>query len=326
MVRSLLPLLLLVSLCTSVRAQSEIRWTVNLNTEQITQTDKSQLQALEKDLVTFLNGQTWTGDRFEEEERIEATVFLTIRERMEQSTKGDGASIPTPNQFTGTMAIQSLRPIYGVGDQTPVFNTQDENIDFSYRQGEGIQYSEQSYLSDLGTIMAFYSYIIIGLDYDTFSPLGGTPHFNKARELYNRLPPGLQNTNGWKTTARSRNRFFLMDNILDPRMLPMRRAYYNYHRLGLDMMTTDQISARNNITIAVEDAQKANAANPNSVFAQAFVDAKREEIIEIYKGATGVEQNTVITAMSRIDPAKSGDYRSIRFKGPATSRNKRGVR
>jgi len=307
-------------LCTCVSAQSEIEWTININTEQIVQTDKRIFNSLEKDIFTFLRGQVWTNDKFNEEERIEATLFLTISEVFEES---NGTSTPIPDQYKGTLAIQSQRPIYGTSERTPVLNTQDKFINFSYRQGEGILYSEQSYGGDLGHIFAFYSLMILGLDYDTFSPLGGQPFFDEAQELYNRLPTEVSTTQGWRSGNKSRNRYYLMENILSPRMLPLRRGYYNYHRLGLDMMTTDPVAARNNITLAIEDAQKANQAYPSSVYVQAFVDAKREEIIEIYKGATGIEQNTVISAMSRIDPSQSGSYRGIRSTGarrPSPSR------
>jgi len=311
-------LLLLCSLvllaCTCVRAQGEIIWTVNMNTDQITQTDKSILNDLEKDIVTFLNNQTWTEDRFAIEERIEATMFFTVQEVTEKSAKGDGAQVVVPNQFKATVAIQSLRPVYGTAEKTPLLNTLDKFVEFTYRQGQGVQYSEQSYLDDLGAIFAFYSYIIIGLDYDTFSPLGGNPYFQQAQELYNRLAITNDINNGWASTAKARNRYWLMENILNPRMLPLRRAYYSYHRTGLDLMTKDVIAARNNITLAIEDAQKANQSYPQTMYVQAFVDAKRDEIVEIYKGATAVEQNTVIQAMTRVDPSKSSTYRNIRYK------------
>lgn len=318
---SLLFALLFCSLST-ILAQSEIKWTLNMNTDQIVQTDKRIFAALEKDIVTFLNGQSWTNDRFEEEERIEATMFFTVSEVFEKSGKGDGASVAIPNAYRATVAIQSLRPIYNSGEKTPVLNTLDKFVEFSYRQGEGVQYSEQSYLSDLGTIFAFYSYIIIGLDYDTFSPLGGDAYFTRAQELYNRLPTNITNdvNNGWASTAKARNRYWLMENILQPRMLPLRRAYYNYHRLGLDMMTKDVLAARSNITLAIEDLQKANQAYPQTMYAQAFVDAKRDEIIEIYQGATGVEQNTIIQAMTRVDPSKSASYRNIRSNSTSAAR------
>ena len=300
---------------TCVRAQSEIRWTLNMNTDQIRQTDKRIFQALEKDLVQFLNGQTWTDDRFSEDERIEATLFLTIAEKFEKSAKGDGVEVPIPNQYSATIAIQSLRPVYGTAEQTPVLNIQDKFVDFSYRQGEGVQYSEQSYLSDLGSILAFYSYMILGFDYDTFSQLGGQEYFDQAQELYNRLPTEVADTRGWKADARGRNRYALLENVTSGRMLPLRRGYYTYHRLGLDRMAEDVAAARSSVTLAIEDAQKANQAYPGTQYVQTFVDAKRDEIVEIYKGATAVEQNTVISAMSRVDPSKSATYRGIRFRG-----------
>jgi len=323
----------LLLLCTGVRAQSEIKWTVNLNTDQIVQADKRIFPTMEKDLTVFLNNQVWTNDRFEEDERIEATLFLTVQEVTETSDGDSKSSVLVPDVYKGTLAIQSLRPIYNSGEQTAVLNTLDKSINFTYRQGEGIQYSERSYLSDLGQVLAFYSYIILGLDYDTFSPLGGEPHFQKALELYNNLPTAISGASGsgWVSTGKRRNRYYLLENITSPRMLPLRRAYYGYHRLGLDLMSTDVITARNNITLAIEDLQKANQSYPQSVYVQAFVDAKRDEIIEIYKGATGVEQNTVVQTMTRVDPSQSAKYRGIKYKGStrrsntvSTARNIRG--
>jgi hypothetical protein len=321
-------------LCTGVRAQGEILWTITLNTEQILQTDKRIFNDLEKDLNNFLNNQIWTSDRFEPEERIQANLFLTIREVTEASKKSEDVKVVVPDVYTATMAIQSLRPIYGAGVKTAVLNTQDPDINFGYRQGEGIQYSERNYLSDLGQILAFYSYIILGMDYDTFSPLGGEPLFQKALDLYNNLPTAVSGTinSGWISTGKRRNRYYLLENITSPRMLPLRRAYYNYHRTGLDLMGQDVVAGRNNITLAIEDLQKANQAYPQAMYTQAFVDAKREEIIEIFKGATSVEQNTIITTMTRVDPSQSGKYREIRYRAapgrstPSTSRNIRGKR
>lgn len=310
-------LAILCLLPTRGPAQSEINWIVNLNTQQITQTDKRILSTLEKDLALFLNGQTWTNDKFETDERIEATIFLTLAEA-ERSNSG-GAEI-IPNRYTGTLAIQTSRPIYNTGQVTPVFNYQDKRIAFGYEQFEAIQLSEQSYTSELSSLFAFYAYMILGFDYDTFSPLGGQAFFERAQEIYNQLPSNVANSAGWTASGKTNNRFFLLENVLSPRMLPLRRAYYNYHRLGLDLISSDPVAARNNITLSIEDAQLANQNYPSTAYVQAFVDAKREEIIDIYKGATGAEQNAVITAMSRIDPSQSGQYRTIRFTPPARRR------
>ena len=315
--------LLVLCLPLLLTAQGEINWTINLNTQQITQTDKRVLETLEKDLAIFLNGQTWTNDRFEPEERIDATIFLTLAEETDEGG-GQDSEVVVPDRFKGTLAVQTSRPIYGIGEVTPVLNYQDKRLGFGYQQFEAIQLSEQSFTSELSSLMGFYAYIILGLDYDTFSPLGGQPYYERAQEIYNRLPSALQNSGGWTAAGKTNNRYFLLENLLSPRMLPARRALYNYHRLGLDLMLTDPVTARNNITLAIEDMQAANQAYPSSALVQSFVDAKREEIIGIYQGATGAEQNAVIQMMSRIDPSGAGRYREIRATA-AASRGRAGT-
>ncbi len=304
-------LFLLLGSCL-LSAQSEINWTLNVNTQQITQTDKRVFETLEKDLLTFLNGRTWTNDRFLEEERIDATLFLTLAEVTREA--GGGEQL-VPNRYSGTLAIQTSRPIYGTGQATPVLNYQDKRLEFSYEQFEAIQLSEQSFTSELASILGFYAYLVIGMDYDTFSPMGGQPYFEQAQALYNRLPNGLANSGGWTAAGKTNNRYFLLENLLSPRMVPMRRASYTYHRLGLDQILLDPAAARNAMTLAIEDMQAANQSYPNSALVQSFVDAKREEIIAVYQGGNPAEQAAVIQMMSRIDPAQSGTYRSIRTGG-----------
>ncbi|MCP9237210.1 DUF4835 family protein [Lewinella sp. JB7] len=296
-------------------AQSEINWTINLNTQQITQTDRRVFETLEKDLAVFLNGRTWTNDRFEPEERIDATLFLTITEQTEKNSQ-DGEQV-IPNRYSGTLAVQTSRPVYGTGEVTPILNYQDKSIAFSYEQFAAIQLSEQSYTSELSSLLGFYAYLLLGLDYDTFSLMGGQPYYEQAQEIYNRLPAAIANSQGWSSGNKSNNRYFLLENLLSPRMVPVRRALYTYHRLGLDQMLTDPVAARNNITLAIEDLQTANQSYPNSALVQTFVDAKRDEIIEIYKGATGAEQGAVVQMMSRIDPSQAGQYRAIRTASAA---------
>lgn len=297
-------------------AQSEINWTININTQQITQADKRIFATLEKDLAVFLNGRTWTDDRFEPDERIDATLFLTLTEKTKQSS-ADGEEV-IPDQYSGTLAIQTSRPVYGTGEITPVLNYQDKRLEFGYEQYEAIQISEQSFTSELASIMGFYAYLVLGLDYDTFAPLGGQDYYEQAQAIYNLLPGNLTNSSGWIAVGKVNNRYFLLENLLSGRMLPVRRSLYNYHRLGLDMMLADPATARKNILLAIEDLQAANQAYPNSALIQTLVDAKREEIIEIFKGASGPEQNAVISMMSRIDPSQSGRYREIRSTSTAS--------
>ena len=301
--------LLFLLLSLGLAAQSEIKWTINLNTQQVTQTDRNVFSTLESDLLNFLNSRTWTNDVFEEDERIEATMYLTLMEVTEESQAGETV---VPNQYRGTLAIQSSRPIYGTGEVTPVLNYQDKSISFAYEQFQAIQLSDQSFTSELASLVGFYAYIVLGMDYDTFSAMGGQTFYEEAQQLYNRLPAGLMNSAGWTSAGKPNNRYLLLENLLSPRMVPMRRAAYTYHRLGLDQMATDPLLARQNIMLAIEDVQSANQTYPNSALVQSFMDAKREEIIDIYRGASGPEQAAVIQMLSRIDPSKAAPSRDIR--------------
>lgn len=314
MKRKLLFLLAGLFVFTSITAQSEVNFTVKFNFQQITGTDIKILETLERDVISFLNGQPWTEDRFEPEERINCTIIITVKEG-----KSD-------NSYEADLAIQSSRPIYGTAQETAVFNYLDGNVNFYYEQFQAIQLSENSYTGNLPAILGFYVNMVLGFDYDTFSPLGGEPYFEKAQEIMNRLPSDVSNDDaGWRTQT-SRNRYWLLENITSPRVLPLRRALYSYHLEGLDLMHRDVLAGRGNILLAIEDVQKTNQAYPGSVITQVFVDAKREEIIEIFKGSSVGEQNQVIQMMSRIDPSNSGKYRSIRSRGavggrrPTTSR------
>lgn len=291
-------------------AQSEINWNIKFNLQQITGTDPAILETLERDVRAFLQGQSWTNDVFEPEERINANIVLTIAE---------GKS---PNSYEASVAVQSSRPIYGTGEETALFNYQDQNVNFFYEQFQAIQLSENSYTGNLPSVLGFYANIILGFDYDSFSPLGGQPYFERAQEIINRLPADISNDDaGWRSTT-PRNRFWLLENVLSPRVLPLRRALYSYHREGLDIMHRDLLVGRNNILLAIEDVQKTNQSYPNTVIVQAFVDSKREEMVEIFKGAPANEQNSVIQMLSRIDPSNSSKYREIRARKTNTRRSR----
>lgn len=283
----------------SLASQSEINFNLKFNLQQIQTVDPKILEILERDLQQFLSGRSWTEDRFLPEERINCNLVMTI-------TEGD-----SPNKFEADLAIQSSRPVYGSGVETAVFNTLDSRVTFFYEQFQAIQLSENSYTGNLASVLGYYVNLVLGFDYDTFSPLGGQPYFERALEIINRLPADVSDDTGWKATP-SRNRFWLLENILSPRVLPLRRALYVYHREGLDRMHEDVGLARANIILALEDVQKTNQSYPNTMIVQAFVDAKREEIMEIFKGGTPTEQSTAIQILTRIDPSNAGKYREIR--------------
>ncbi|MEM8584809.1 MAG: DUF4835 family protein [Bacteroidota bacterium] len=278
---------------------------LSLNTQQVTTVDPKIFETLEQDLRLMLSSYDWTNDRFEQEERIRCNFVMTILE-------GD-----TPNNFTADLAVQATRPVYGTGEQTLVFNYLDKKFSFYYEQFQAVQLSENTFTGNLPAVFGFYAYLILGYDYDTFEMMGGQPYFEKAQEIINRLPTNLATDDpGW-WTRQSRNRYWLLENILSPRSLPLRRAQYTYHREGLDLMHRNIPEGRANCLLAIEDVQQTNQAYPGTVYVQTFIDAKRDEIIEMFKGAPPAEQQNVIQTLTRVDPSNSGQYRSIRSRGSA---------
>lgn len=285
-----------------VSAQSEINFTIRFNTQQIQTVERAVLETLERDVRTFLNGTAWTKDAFLPEERINCNLVFTIKE---------GNS---PNNFNLDLAIQSSRPIFGSDQETALFNYLDNSITFYYEQFQAIQLSDNNYSGNLPAVLGFYAYMVLGFDYDSFSPLGGQPYFQKAQDIFDRLPSEISsNDPGW-ASKNSRNRYWLLENVMSPRILPLRRASYNYHLRGLDIMHKNPDLARIAMMEAIEDVQQANQAYPNTPIVQAFNDAKRDEIIEIFKAGTPQEQNNIIQIFSRVDPANAAKYRAIRSR------------
>lgn len=291
---------LLFLLVSSGLYAQDLNANVKVNITRIQNADPRVFETLEGTIRDFLNNQKWTENNFEPEERIECNFTLTIQEEVNETT------------FKADLAVQSSRPIYGTDQLTPVFNHLD-NIEFTYEQFQPLQFSRNRFEDNLSSVLSFYVYIILGLDYDTFSPNGGEPHFQIAQDIINSIPPGARAAYpGWEAGSGNRNRFWLMENMLSPRMRPLRRALYTYHREGLDLMHDDVATGRAGVVLAIEDSLAADEAYPNSMAIQLFINAKGLEVVEILKGGTQTEQASVIQMMTRMDPSNAQRYRRIR--------------
>lgn len=298
--KKLLIVACLVSTVFSLWGQ-ELNATVKVNTQKIQNVDPAVFVTLEQAIVDFLNNQKWTEDNFEDEERISCNIILTLQ--TEES----------PTRFTFDLAIQHARPVYGSDYTTPVFNHLDKDILIDYEQYQPLQFSKNSFNDNLSSILAYYVYIILGLDYDTFSPLGGEVYFQTAQEIINAIPPSAQAAYpGWRSTEGNRNRYWLIENFLSPRGRPLRRALYDYHRTGLDLMANDPAAGRTGIVSALEEVQRTNQSYPNAMMTQVFLNTKDQEIIEIFKRGDAVQQSNIISTMTKLDPANAGKYRAIR--------------
>lgn len=298
--------ILLIALCSllSTVFGQEFNVTVKVNTQQLQLVDPAVFTTLEQGITEFLT-QKWTNDVFDPEERIDCNFIFTLQKEISATS------------FEMTLAVQSSRPIFGTDQSTPILNTIDNYVQFEYEQFQPLQFSENRFENNLTSVLAFYVNLILGLDYDTFSPTGGEVYFQKAQEIVNNVPSGLYSTYlGWSSTDASnsrgsKNRFWIMENLLSPRMKPMRLGMYQYHRQGLDMMTTDIPSARAAIAEVVNTLGQVDQSYPNAILTQLFLNAKRTEILELFKRGTTAERNNVRQVMTRVDPANGAQYRSL---------------
>lgn len=278
----------------------EILCTAQILDNQIQLTDKRIFRTLEQVIGEFVTNAKWTNEKVQPNERIDMNIQIVL-------SQYDVAS----NFFKGTMQIVSRRPVYGSGYNTPVFNFLDENIEFNFQEFQPMNFNENSFTTNLTSLLAFYAYYVIGLDFDTFGSLGGTPYFNKALQVANNAQP--TGIGGWQPFERNlRSRFNLVDNILNDRFKPFRDAYYKYHRQGLDLMYKEPEAARRQIFASLELMQKLFKIAPNTVILIVFFEAKSDELISIYKNAPATEKPKVISLLSEMNVVNASKYEKIR--------------
>jgi hypothetical protein len=254
---------------------------------------------LQSSVYEFINNTPWTQHKFSENERIECTLILTLNEQ-----SGD--------EYKGTMNLQLRRPIYGTSYNSPVINFIDQNIQFNYIENQKLEFNEAAHQDNLTAILAFYIYIILGYDYDTFSPLGGTEFFEKAKQIVDNAQNAPER--GWKAYESSKkNRYWIVENMIDDKYRALRRAMYTYHRRGLDLMIDKLPEGRDAVLQAITEVQKVYRSRPDAdmLAIQLFLDAKREEIINIFSRASSTEKAKAVNVMVDIDRINAQQYQNL---------------
>ena len=293
-------MLLLLSMTSNVHAQ-ELEATVRVNHNQIQGTDDSMFEALEETLTRFFNERQWTSLQFQKNERIQCSFSITV-------TKYESAS----NLFTCRCVIQANRPVWNSVYTTTFYNNTDNNFDFQFNQFDQIEFNEQVIDNQLTALMAYYAYLIIGLDLDTFSPMGGEDVLQRCMNLAN----NAQNLDfaGWKAFDNDRNRFAIINDYLDGGLQPFRQLQYDYYRKGLDEMSTNADRGRTNITTCIETLlKKAHEDRPLSALPRIWTDYKKDELANIYKGkGTQKEKESVYEILSGINASQSNAWNKIK--------------
>ena len=295
-------LLFLLTLFLSVVMQAqELQVKININHQQIQGTDKAVFDNLQETLQQFVNEKQWTALQFQENERIQCTFNITV-------TKYDASN----NRFTCTALIQANRPVYNSAYTTTLYNNRDKNFDFEYVQFDQLNFNEEVIDNQLMALMGYYAYLIIGLDLDSFSPMGGTDDLQRCMNLVN----NAQNLEfiGWKSFEDSRNRFAFINDYLDEAMKPFRQLQYEYYRKGLDEMAQNAERGRTNVTTTLETLLKqAHEDKPLSLVPQIWTDYKKEELANIYKGkGTQKEKESVYDVLFNINASQSSSWDKIK--------------
>jgi hypothetical protein len=287
-------LLLILFLLTSIVGYSqELNCTVDVLSDKIQTTNKDVFEDLKKNIFEFLNNRKWTNDKVAYNEKINCNIVIDL-------TKN------SIDQYEATFTIQSTRTAFGSTYNTRIFNHIERGVAFQYAAFQTLEFQENSHSNNLTSVLAFYTYIILGLDYDTYSLKGGTSYFQKALAIRS----AAINDQGWGPNDGngSRNRYYLIDNILDDRFSSMRNAMYQYHMKGLDVMSTDVDKGREAIYEALKMVQEVYNILPNSFILRLFFSAKKEEIAKVFSQASPSQKNKVIDMLSKMDPANRSYY------------------
>ena len=296
----LLPLLL--ALCISMKGHAqELEAKINFNTAKIGTTDKSVFENLKETLEQFFNERQWTDLQFQPNERIQCSFNITVN-------KYD----KTSNLFECTALIQANRPVYNSQYTSVLYNNRDQNFNFEFAQFDQLNFTDETVDNQLTALFAYYAYLIIGLDLDSFSPMGGTDVLQRCFSLVN----NAQNLDfpGWKAFENSKNRFAIINDYLDEGMKPFRQLQYDYYRKGFDEMASNAERGRNNITAALqEDLKQAKENKPLSLLPQIWTDYKRDELANLYKGkGTQKEKEAIYELLMNINASQNDAWNKIK--------------
>ncbi|NPA36024.1 MAG: DUF4835 family protein [Chlorobi bacterium] len=275
----------------------ELRCNVQVVSRSIQGTNKSIFETLQKALTEFMNNTTWTNEVYAPEERIVCNILINLKEAI------------SADEFRGTIQIQASRPVYNASYKTVTLNRLDQDFQFTYVEDQPLVYNPNTFSSNLVAVMAYYAYMIIGIDHDTFSLNGGTPFYQKAENIVNRAQNAKEP--GWKSFENKKNRYWLTENILNQYHRPLRKCLYEYHIKGLDIMSDKPQEGRSNIYSALEGLRKVQNQDPGSAAMTMFFDAKSDELVNIFSGAFPIEKGKAASLLKEIDPSNIKKYEKI---------------
>ena len=297
--KSTFKILFLLALLISFRNVSaqELNCSVQVNSSQIQGSDKSIFEVMEKNIFEFMNTRTWTNNVFKNTERIECSILINITEQ-----------ISTGN-FKATIQIQARRPVFNSSYFSTTLNHLDKDFEFKFNEFDNLEYSNNTFTSNLTSVLAFYANIIIGLDYDSFSQNGGTRYFKEAQTIVGNAQSAQET--GWKAFESERNRYWFAQNMLHQNYAPLRLCFYKYHRLGFDIMAENVANGRVEVLKSLMLLDEVFKRRPGNFQLKIFFNSKVDEIVSLFSEGLAKEKTQVTNLVNQIDPTNQSKYDKI---------------
>lgn len=280
----------------SVSAQ-ELNCVVTINAGQIQTSDRAIFRDMKLAIEQFLNTRKWTNDSYRNHEKINCSLLINI------------TKMPSIGTFAASVQVQSARPVYNSNYSSLVFNFADREWDFEYIDSQPLEFNDNAYTSNLTSLLAVYAYLIIGIDYDTFSELGGTPYFQRALMVVNNAQQSGRA--GWQALGSNRNRYWIVENYNNTQMIDLRKSVYTYHRLGMDQFSENPDQSRDIILKGLRELKKVRDINPNSILVISFLDAKGQELANVFSSGSLPIRREAYDIVTAIDPSNRSSYDKI---------------
>lgn len=289
-----------IGLITSIQAE-ELNCTVQINYDQVPSANAQNFQNLRQEITDLLNNTKWTNLTFAEQERIDCQVMIVCK------------SVSESGLYACEATIQASRPVYNTSYTTPLINVMDRNFSFTWNM-EPLNFQLNTFENNLPCLLAYYAYLILGYDADSYQRMGGTPYFQMCENIVTLCQTATMDDIeqvGWRAFERNANRYSVTNNLMDEAFRPFRNFYYDYHRLGLDEMATNVDNGRARIFSGMDAIRDARKARMKSDILSIFLDTKADEIINIFQGGTTEEKESVYHLLTEVDPTRSNQYERI---------------
>jgi hypothetical protein len=293
-----LGLLLLVLLALGFAANAQdLNARVQVLSPKIATTNKRIFTTLQTAMREFLNGRKWSADAIQPQEKVDCSFILTI-------TSWDNGT-----NFSGELQVQSTRPVYNAAYNSPLFSINDRDFDFTYTEGQTIDFNNQTFESNLSSVMAFYAYMILAFDYDSFSKFGGTSYYANAQTVV--INAQSSSYRGWKAFDNNTNRYWLSENTINKTYIPLREFLYTYHRQGLDVMGDNSAAGRKAISAALPVLTQLDRVRVGATLPTLFFLAKRSELVSIFSKADPQQRLQAMNILNQADPANGALYQAL---------------